>query len=338
MTQPTMQQVAERAGVSTALVSLVMRDAPNVSDHRRKRVLEAADELGYRPNVLARNLASRRTKTIGVVLNDFHNQFFAEVADGIQAAADRAGYRLLFGNGKHSVAGEAEAVETFLQFRVDGVILAGSLDVASMERAARSAAVVVVGRTEASDLVDTVNTDDHAGATLAVDHLVGLGHRRIAHIDGGDGAGAAGRSRGYREAMENHGLGKHVLIAPGDYTQESGQSGAAELLRASERPTAIFASNDLSAIGAQDELARAGLKIPDDISLMGFDNTSQSAISYVSLTTINQPTDDLGQAAIDLVLDRLDRERDAGEAVQYVGMPTLVARSSTGPPAEVDDR
>lgn len=166
-----------------------MRDEPNVSDHRRALVLQAADDLGYRPNVLARNLASRRTRTIGVVLNDLHNPFFAEIVDGLQHAAGVGGYRVLIGNGQHSKAGEQEAVETFLQFRVDGMVMAGpTIAVAAMERAASSTAVDVVGRATRSSKVDTVNIDDVLGARLAVDHLVNLGHERIAHIDGGSGA------------------------------------------------------------------------------------------------------------------------------------------------------
>lgn len=333
MSQPTMKMVAERAGVSTALVSLVMRGAPNVSDHRRERVLRAADELGYRPNVLARNLASRRTNTIGVVLNDFHNTFFADVADAIQAAADRAGYRLLYGNAKHSVEGEAEAVETFLQLRVDGIILAGSMDAPSVEMAARTAAVVIVGRYEHGERVDTVNTDDRAGAQLAVDHLVSLGHRRIAHIDGSDGAGASERAQGYREAMHRHGLDGEILIATGDYTEEGGHAGATQLLASTPRPTAVFASNDLGAIGALDAFTTAGLHVPDDMSLVGFDNTSLTSMSYVSLTTINQPTDEIGHEAIELITRRLDDE--SADADHYVGAPTLVVRSSTGPPHAV---
>ncbi len=325
-----MKMVAERAGVSTALVSLVMRGAPNVSEHRRARVLQAADELGYRPNVLARNLASRRTNTIGVVLNDLHNPFFADVADGVQAAADRVGYRLLYGNGKHSAAGEAEAVETFLQFRVDGMILAGSIDVESREKAAATGAVVVVGGVEHGGPVDTVNIDNRVGARLAVDHLVSLGHRRIAHLDGGNGAGAATRSAGYRDAMRDHGLDDHVLIASGDFTEEGALAGAAQLLATTPRPTAVFAANDLSAIGALDAFAKAGLRVPDDISLVGFDNTSLAAMSYVSLTTVNQPTDELGQAAIDLVIRRVESGGAAEDHV--IGSPTLVVRSSTAPP------
>ncbi len=334
MSQPTMQQVAERAGVSTALVSLVMRDAPNVSDYRRELVLAAADELGYRPNVLARNLASRRTNTFGIVLNDFHNLFFAEVADGIQAAADEAGIRLLYGNGKHSVAGEAEAVETFLQFRVDGIILAGSLDVDTMEKAARSAAVVVVGRTEQSKSVDTVNTDDAAGAALVVNHLANLGHRRIAHIDGGSGAGAAERSFGYQTTMKERGLGDHIQIVAGDYTEAGGMSGTEALMSSAMPPTAIFASNDLGAVGAMDHLVDAGYRVPHDVSLVGFDNTALAAMSYVSLTTVNQPADDLGAMAIRLVRERVDGRV---EPHQYVGAPSLVVRTSTAAPAIATD-
>ena len=143
---------------SLALVSLVMRDAPNVSDYRRQLVLDAAEQLGYRPNVLARNLASRRTNTIGVVVNDLHNPFFAEIVDGIQEAADAANYRVLLGDGRHSEAGESNAVETFLQFRVDGVVIVGPwLDVNAMERASKSAAVVVVGRNVDTDQFDTMS-------------------------------------------------------------------------------------------------------------------------------------------------------------------------------------
>jgi DNA-binding LacI/PurR family transcriptional regulator len=330
MAQPTMQQVAERAGVSTALVSLVMRDAPNVSDHRRKRVLEAADELGYRPNVLARNLASRRTETIGIVLNDLHNPFFAEIADGLQAEADSRDYRLLFGNGKHSRAGEAEAVETFLQFRVDGIVLVGSLDVDTMEKAARSTAVVVVGRRAPSSLLDTVNTDDAIGARLVVEHLVALGHERIAHLDGGSGAGAAERSDGYVTAMRDHGLAQHVRIVHGDFTERGGHAGAAELLRDDEPPTAIFAGNDLSAVGALDYAMAAGLAVPHDISVVGYDNTALAAMNHLSLTTINQPTEDLGRAAINLLLERVNDARTS--PVQFVRAPTLVKRNSSGPP------
>jgi len=331
MAYPTMQQVAERAGVSTALVSLVMRGAPNVSDHRRALALDAADELGYRPNVLARNLASRRTRTVGVVLNDLHNQFFAEIVDGIQRAADDVGYRVLIGNGKHSRAGELDAVETFLQFRVDGLILAGStIPISSMETAARSAALIVVGRTTRSNKLDSVNTDDLLGAELAVEHLCNLGHERIAHIDGGTGAGAAARRKGYQSAMAERGLEEYAEIARGDFTEEGGFIAASQLLSHPSPPTAIFAGNDLSAVGARDAVLQAGLRVPNDVSITGYDNTALAAMHHMSLTTVNQPREDLGRAAAELLFQRLDKGRTAH--VHHVVAPALVVRSTTTAP------
>jgi DNA-binding LacI/PurR family transcriptional regulator len=323
-----MQQVAERAGVSLALVSLVMRDAPNVSDYRRQLVLEAAEELGYRPNVLARNLASRRTNTIGVVVNDLHNPFFAEIIDGIQAAADDAGYRMLIGNGKHSRRGEAEMIETFLQFRVDGIITAGAtMPMSAIEAAAASTEVVLVGRTSRSRVIDSVNTDDVVGARLAVDHLVALGHRCISHIDGGTGAGAEARRRGYSKGMADHGLSDEIVIGGGDYSEAGGYHAASELLERSRRPTAIFAANDLSAAGVLDRVEDAGLVVPDTMSIVGYDNTALAAMQHMSLTTINQPRDELGRLAVKYLLERFKEART--ESVHHVIAPTLVTRRTS---------
>ncbi|MEJ6722148.1 LacI family DNA-binding transcriptional regulator [Ilumatobacter sp.] len=333
MAQPTMQQVAELAGVSTALVSLVMRDAPNVSDYRRQLVLAAADELGYRPNVLARNLASRRTQTIGVVLNDLHNPFFAEILDGLQAAADESDYRLLIGNGSHSQLGEERSVETFLQFRADGLVIAGSmLSDDLLERTSRTAPIVVVGRTSSSKVFDTANTDDQVGARLVIDHLVALGHQRIAHIDGGRGAGVIERRAGYRTAMRAHGLGEHIHVVRGDFTEAGGRKAAQTLMQHDRRPTAIFAGNDLSAVGALDIVENLGFDVPGDVSIVGYDNTALAAMHHVSLTTINQPTEELGRAAIGLLLERLDGDRT--KATHHVAEPELIRRStSDSPPA-----
>lgn len=323
-----MQQVAERAGVSLALVSLVMRDAPNVSDYRRQLVLDAAEELGYRPNVLARNLASRRTNTIGVVVNDLHNPFFAEIIDGIQAAADEAGYRILIGNGKRSRRGEAEMIETFLQFRVDGIITAGAtMPMSAIEAAAASTEIVLVGRTSRSRVIDSVNTDDVAGARLAVDHLVALGHRCIAHIDGGTGAGAEARRRGYSKAMADHGLSDDIVIGGGDFSEAGGYHAASELLERSRRPTAIFAANDLSAAGVLDRVEDAGLVVPDTMSIVGYDNTALAAMQHMSLTTINQPRDELGRLAVKYLLERFQKART--ESVHHVIAPTLVTRRTS---------
>lgn len=306
-----------------------MRRAPNVSEHRRRRVLAAAEELGYRPNALARSLASNKTNTIGVVVNDLHNPYFAEVADGIQDAADDAGFRLMFGNGRHSDAGEAAAVDTFLDFRVDGLIVAGVLRIESIERAAATVPMVVVARTEELEFADTVNTDDTAGAALVVDHLVALGHRRIAHIDGGGGAGAAQRSAGYVDAMTRYGLGDEVSVVEGDFDETSGRAAASRLFD-TDAPTAIFAGNDLSAIGAFDHLHERGRRVPDDVSLVGYDNIALSAMAHLDLTTVNQPTHDIGSTAFGLLVERIDGRRT--DPVHIERTPELVVRGSTAPP------
>ena len=330
MVQPTMEDVANRAGVSRALVSLVMRNSPKVSERSRAAVLEAAEELGYRRNLMAHHLASRRTMTIGLVLNDLHNPFFAEMTDGIHEAAFEAGYRIVINTGLRNLAGEKAAIDTFLEFRTDGVILVGSeLSEAELEALASETNLVVAARVTAADSYDTVSIDDRLGAQMVVDHLVDLGHRRIAHIDGGPGAGARKRRQGYKAAMEQRGLSKHVRIVTGEYSEQAGAVGVAKLLSEGEMPTAIFAANDLMATGVLDRLQFEGLKVPEDVSLVGFDNTAVAALHQMSLTTVDQPCELLGQLAARYLIERLDEERE--EALHHLLKPSLVCRSTSGP-------
>src|SRR5262245_23118046 len=199
MPKPTMDDVARRAGVSRALVSLALRDSGKVSATSRAAVMAAADELGYRPNLIARHLASKQTRTFGLLINDLHNPYFPGVADGIKQAADALGYRLLLNSAFLDDADEQRALEMFVDYNVDGIILTGArVDQAVIERAARIVPIVVVSRPMESNIVDTINNDDRLGATLAVEHLVELGHREICHIDGGHGAGARQRCAGYQ--------------------------------------------------------------------------------------------------------------------------------------------
>lgn len=329
MAQPTMDDVAARAGVSRALVSLALRGSPKVSDRSRRAILDAVAELGYRPNLAARHLASTRTRTIGVVVNDLHNPFFPPVTDGVQRAAEDHRYRLLVSSAFRDETVEAAAVDAFAGFGVEGIILVGTtLDQRVIERAAARVPMVVVTRPLRSSVVDTVNGDDAAGARLAVDHLVALGHRRIAHVSGGEAAGAPRRRAGYESAMTDAGL--EPVVEAGAFTEESGAAAAERIVARRQRCTAVFAGNDLSALGVLDVIDRHGLAVPGDVSLCGYDNTFVAALRHIGLTTIDQHGERLGRLAVSLLVERLDRGRT--EARHEVIAPTLVVRDTTGAP------
>jgi DNA-binding LacI/PurR family transcriptional regulator len=323
--------VARRAGVSKSLVSLVMRGARHVSPKRRAAVQAAAAALGYRPNAMARGLVQRRTGILGVLSSDLHNPFFADVVDGIHEQAGRAGYRVLVTTGGRNPDREDAAIETLLQLRVDGLILAGVLvESRLIVDASRELPVVLVGRSARALSLDSVTNDDWAGAVAAVRQCASLGHKRIAHVDGGQGAGAEARRRGYEDAMRQLRLGKYRIVVPGSFTEEGGHTGALALLERRPRPTAVFASNDLAAIGALNAIEERGLRVPDDISLVGYDNTSLAALRHISLTTVHQPRVEMGRMAVRAVFERLEAGRSRPR--RAVLAPSLVIRGTTAPP------
>lgn len=329
--RPTIDDVARHAEVSKSLVSLVVRGDRHVSPERRAAALRAVAELGYRPNAMAQGLVQKRTRIVGVLVSDLNNPFFADVIAGIQSRARSLGYRVLMNTGDRIQQHEDEAIETLLQLRVDGLILGSPMmESAQVVRASKEVAVVVVGRPARAASVDSVADDDAAGALAVVRHCVSLGHRRIAHIDGGEGAGAMERRRGYEEAMRKLKLQREIRVGRGAYTEAGGHQGARELLEKRPRPTAIFAANDLAAIGALNAIEESGLRVPQDISLVGYDNTSLAAMRRMSLTTVHQPRHEIGQMAMDLLIERIRGVRIKPRRV--VLSPTLVVRSTTAPP------
>ncbi len=325
-----MEDVAREAGVSRALVSLVMREQPNVSADRRRRVVEAAGRLGYRPNAMARSLASRRTRTVGVVLDDLRNPFFAEIASAVEELASELGYQLLLGSGGRVARRESSALATLLEYRVDGVILVSPrMPAAEIAAACSEVPLVMVGRRLRNVDADFVVIDERHGTELVLDHLRGLGHERIAHVDGGRGAGGPQRRSSYLRGMRDRGLADRAQVIAGDFTEDAGTSAARRLLADPELPTAVFAANDLVAAGLLDGLDRAGVAVPGDVSIVGYDNIGIAHLAHVSLTTIDQPRGEMGRLGLQLLLDRIERRR---ASVVRVIEPTLVVRSTTAPP------
>src|ERR1700727_1649048 len=267
---PTMEDVAREAGVSRALVSLVMRERPNVSEERRRRVLAVAAKLGYRPNAMARSLASRRTKTVGVILDDLRNPFFAEIAGGVEELASQLGYQLLLAAGGRQARRERAALSALLEHRVSGIILVSPrMPTGDIVAAAAEAPLVMVGRSVRGANADTVLINEAPGT----------------------------------------GLARHALVIPGDFTEEAGVNAAGELLRLPELPTAVFAANDMVAAGLLGGFDRAIIGVPHDVSIVGYDNISIAHLAHVSLTTVDQPRTEMGRLALELLLDRIDNRR-----------------------------
>ncbi len=327
---PTLEDVAREAGVSRALVSLALRGSTRVSAISRDRIRDAASRLGYRPNLNARNLAARLSGIIGILVSDLHNPFFAEVVDGLAAEASEHGMPVILSTGQANPAGERAALDTLLSLRPAGIALTGSvLDSASIERAATAVPLVTVNRIVRSDRLDSVTIDEYAGSALAVAHLAGLGHRRITHIDGAAGAGAVSRRTGYLRAMRDHGLAEHATVVRGGFTESAGWATTDRLLDSAGRaglPSALFVANDYSAVGVLARLAQAGVDVPGEVSVVGFDNAHVAGMLATQLTTVHQPKLEMGRIAVTAL-----RSRQAGRTTpqRHVAAPSLVVRSTT---------
>lgn len=325
--RPTLADVAARAGVSRALVSIVMRDAPGASDQTRDRVRHAADELGYRPDHRARRLRQLRTKLIGVTFT-VGQEFHADLVDGVYVAAEELGYDVVL-SGITAHRDEARALRTLIDEQCEGLVLVGPATPArQLDELAGQLPVVVLARKVRG--VDVIRSDDAAGALLGTDHLIALGHRRIVYLDGGRAPGAAERLRGYRRAAGAAGLTPQVR--PGGLTEREGAAAATVMLTESELPTAVFAFNDRCALGVMDVLIRAGVSVPQQVSVLGFDDSPLAGLAHVDLSTVRQDAMGLATAAVQRLAGRLDAPDGLADTVDVVREPTLVVRSSTGAP------
>ena len=329
---PTILDVAERAGVSKSLVSLVFRGSTSVSEGRRQAVLDAASQLGYRANGLARRLVSGRTHTCGVIVTNLRNPFIPDQVAGINASAQSAGSVALFGTAD-TWPEVARVAETLLELRIEGLlIMANDPDPTELRVLSNQVPTVVIGTDpgQTGPNVDTVVGDDRLGAKLAINYLAELGHTNIVHLSAP--AASAGRVRcaGYEDAMTELGLAGQISVFEGALTEYAGHQAACEALASNPDLTAMFVVNDLAAVGAFDAIEESSLQIPNHVSLVGYDNTFLAGTHHLSLTTVSQPGRQIGELAVQLLLERVEGKRQRPKHILLP--PELVIRSSTGPP------
>ena len=328
----TLDMVARRAGVSPSTVSRILNGTAVVSDDKRAAVSRAIGELGFIPNPVARGLAGGRTFSVGVVTQAIDSPFYGAALRGIEDALGPAGYAPLFMSGHWQAREEARCVEVLRARRVDGIIvLTGRMSDRALRSVAAALPVVVTGRQLKSANLAALAFDNVGGARLATEHLLSLGHRRIAFI-GGDPRhpDAVDRERGYRAALDAARVRiDPALIVEGDFTEASGLAATARLLDGRVNFTAIFAANDQMAFGAALALHRRGRRVPDDVSLVGFDDVGGALYSLPPLTTVHQPISEIGRLAAAAMLDLLALQTPS----LRVPEPTLVERESTRPPS-----
>ncbi|CAM5558459.1 LacI family DNA-binding transcriptional regulator [Streptomyces aurantiogriseus] len=331
MRPPTIRDVADRAGVSKSLVSLVLRGSEQVRAEKREAVLRAVRELGYRPNAAARSLSEQRSRTVGVLLNDLRNPWYVDLLDGLNSLLHASGLHMLLADARLNRRVGHDLAGPFLDLRADGLVVVGTLpDPAALDAvAARIPVVVAAAREPVPAGVDVVANDDERGARLVTEHLVGLGHRRIAHL-GGYGAVGELRRRSFEATMGAHGLADRAVVEPCDMTEEGGYRATVRLLARSDRPTAVFAVNDITCVGALSAAEELGLRVPHDLSVVGYDNTSISRLRHLWLTTVDHAGHEVGRRAARCLLDRL--ERPGGEGRVQLAAPTLEVRGTTAPP------
>ncbi len=329
----TILDIARELGVSAMTVSRALRGRPEVQPRTRERVNQVAQRLGYRPHRWARSLVSRRSWIIGIVIPDISHGYFAEITGGVEPVIEAAGYDLLLCHSRRDPERERQEVNMLLESRVDGLIVASEQPGPEFFRAllARRTPLVLVDRYFPALRLPSVRVDDVAVGRLATQHLLRLGHRRIAHLHGPALSPAELRLRGYRQAMRQRRIAiPSAWVVGGAFDIASGVQAMKQLLRLRPRPTAVFAANDPMAFGAILACREAGIAVPREISIIGAGNIEGDNHPNPFLTTMNWPRRELGQQAGQLLLKLVAQPERAPADIIY--RPALLERQSTAPP------
>jgi len=329
---PTIEDVARQAGVAPITVSRVINNSGYVKQEVRDRVAQAVVQLGYVPNAVARSLRSRRSNTLALVLTDVTNPFFTTVARGVEDTASKAGMLVILSNTDEQEAREREYLRMLQQQRVDGLLLVPAGNSADSVRAFQQQGipVVILDRCLPGIDVDTVRCQSEEAAYELAHLLVNQGHRHTAILAGPTYLSTmTERIRGFRRALEEEGIAQQSRLYRGELTAESGAALARQALAATPRPTALLAANNFLAMGALHALQESGLRVPDEVSLVGFDDLPAALVTFPFLTVATQPAYMMGVRAVELLLRRLNAT-DAPEAEEIVLDSEIIVRGSSG--------
>jgi Transcriptional regulators len=330
---PTILDVARRAGVSKSTVSNVVRGVRSITPETHLKVTRAIEELGYRPNILARQMVHQRTTIFGVVVGDLANPFYAEMAKQIERSAAARGYRVMFCNTQGEEAAEIAGLEGLLEQRVAGIIFLAYAGGSTRPRALLEGRVPAVFVTCSAEWGDVVSADDARGARLATEHLIGLGHERIAYCADPIVEDATDRARqaGYRQTMEGAGLTPMVFHWERAEERLLREAPVEQILTGPGRPTAFVSSNDLGAIDLLDCADRLAIPVPRKLSVVGFDDVMMAGLARINLTTIAQPKEMLARLAVDTLASRSEGQL-TGDPIRQTVSCRLIIRGSTARP------
>jgi LacI family transcriptional regulator len=340
----TLRDIAHRAGVSMATASRALTGHPDTGDETRRRIEQIAEELGYKPNAIARSLRRKQNATVGLMVPDVRNSFYASAATAIEQTLSRRGYRVWFALHHDSRELEAQHLQTFLEEQVAGMLVVPSQTTGLTYRWPKTTPLVLFARTLQQAQVDSVVCEDLESARLATEHLLSLGHHRIGLVCGLPAATTTRqRLEGYRQALSGAGLeADPELILVRDYTSEWGYEAAQRLLDCVDRVTAVFAAGNRLVIGALRALSERKLSIGRDVSVLGFGDPELFASLSPPITTVAQPWTEMARAAADLLVSRMelsrDGPRDSVSHVQLTFASQLVVRASTAPPRPATKR
>jgi LacI family transcriptional regulator len=333
---PTIRDVAKRAGVSTATVSAALNGTAFVSAELKERVEAAVRELGYAPHAIARSLKQGRTHLIGLVIADITNPFFNELTQAVEGAAQEKGFSVLLSDTNQDLMKERQYIALMRSYRVDGLILTPTgapADYAAPAMLGLGMPVVLLDRVPPALPFDSVTLDNVRAGRLAADHILSFGHRRVGAVNGPMAfSNAAERYQGFRAALSQHGVAcDERFVRDGRFRQADAYEACKDILAQPERPTALFVANNHMLIGVMRAIAGAGLRCPQDVSIVSIDDFPWADAFSPRLTTVSQPVHQIGALALRLLLDRLSGAAPP-EPMREIAEPRLIVRESCGPP------